>query len=197
MSTTTEKQSIMDKVTDVAPDLLATWMEDGNTVLIDVREDFEHVEERLSGAVHIPLGKLDAEAIRSAHQGKRVVFHCRTGRRSHDAANRHRQGEEPVFHLAGGIEGWKSAGRSVIRPAGGPRLPVMRQVQIVAGSLVALGVGLGVLVSTWFLIIAGFVGCGLIFAGVSGWCGMAVLLAAMPWNRGAIRSGSAAKCCAT
>ena len=58
----------------------------------------------------------------------------------------------------------------------------MRQVQIVAGSLVALGVALGVLVSPWMLILPAFVGCGLVFAGVSGWCGMARLLAVMPWN---------------
>jgi hypothetical protein len=59
----------------------------------------------------------------------------------------------------------------------------MRQVQITAGSLVALGTALGWFVSPWFLILSGFVGCGLMFAGLSGWCGMAMMLGRMPWNR--------------
>ncbi len=71
----------------------------------------------------------------------------------------------------------------VKRAPGAPRLPVMRQVQIAAGSLVVLGVALGVLASPWFLILPAFVGCGLVFAGATGWCGMARLLGAMPWNR--------------
>jgi len=55
-----------------------------------------------------------------------------------------------------------------------------------------LGVLLGVLVSPWFLILSGFVGCGLVFAGATGWCGMALLLARLPWNRPATSGGSSA-----
>jgi len=61
-------------------------------------------------------------------------------------------------------------------------IPVMRQVQITAGSLVVLGVALAA-VSPWFLALSAFVGCGLVFAGATGWCGMAKLLALMPWNK--------------
>ncbi len=59
----------------------------------------------------------------------------------------------------------------------------MQQVQIVAGSLVLLGVVLGYLLNPAFFLLSGFVGAGLLFAGLSGWCGMALLLAKMPWNR--------------
>jgi len=59
----------------------------------------------------------------------------------------------------------------------------MRQVQITAGSLVVLGIVLAVLYSPWFMALSAFVGAGLVFAGVSGFCGMANLLAFMPWNR--------------
>lgn len=62
-------------------------------------------------------------------------------------------------------------------------MPVMRQVQIAAGSLVVLGLALGWWVWPGFLGLSAFVGCGLIFAGATGWCGMARLLGAMPWNR--------------
>ena len=62
-------------------------------------------------------------------------------------------------------------------------IEIMRQVQITAGGLVFLGVILGVWVAPAFLGLSAFVGAGLMFAGISGWCGMAKLLALMPWNR--------------
>jgi hypothetical protein len=46
-----------------------------------------------------------------------------------------------------------------------------------------LGVALGALVSPTFYALAGFVGAGLMFAGATGFCGMARVFAAMPWNR--------------
>lgn len=179
---------------DIAPGLLASWIAAGEASIIDVREDYEHAEERIGGSASHPLSSFDPEAIRRGAGEKRVVFQCRTGRRSLEAAKRYRRGDEPVFHLAGGLEAWKAAGHSVIRPEKAPRLPIMRQVQIVAGALVALGVLLGVTVSAWFLAVAGFVGCGLMFAGLSGWCGMAELLAIMPWNKGLRRAGRSASC---
>jgi len=63
----------------------------------------------------------------------------------------------------------------------------MRQVQIVVGSLSAVGAILALAVNTWFAILPLLLGCGLIFAGISGTCGMALLLARMPWNRGQVR----------
>lgn len=59
----------------------------------------------------------------------------------------------------------------------------MRQVQIAAGALVLLGVILGYGVAPGFFLISGVVGAGLLFAGISGFCGMARLLMKMPWNR--------------
>jgi hypothetical protein len=67
--------------------------------------------------------------------------------------------------------------------APGAPMEIMRQVQVVAGTLILLGVGLGVLLSPWFFALSGFVGAGLVFAGVTGWCGMAKLLSRAPWNR--------------
>jgi rhodanese-related sulfurtransferase len=183
MSITTASVNGHVSVTDVSPEVLEGWLRSGTAVLVDVREAFEFAEERIEGARHAPLSTLDARALRREHAGARIVFHCRSGKRSLDAAQRCRMDGEPMFHLAGGIEGWKASGRSVVVPADAPKLPIMRQVQIVAGGLVAIGTLLGVLVTPWFFIVPGFVGCGLMFAGLSGWCGMAKLLALMPWNR--------------
>jgi rhodanese-related sulfurtransferase len=91
-------------------------------------------------------------------------------------------GHTEVYNLAGGISAWKDAGLPVERTAGAP-LPIIRQVQIVAGSLVVLGTVLGATVSPWFLLLSGFVGAGLVFAGATGICGMAALLLKLPHNR--------------
>lgn len=181
--TTKEATREAGAVVDVAPETARQWLERGDTVLVDVREDFEYAAERIEGAEHAPLSTFDPSAVRRLVGGRRVVFQCRTGNRSKDAALRFRDGDEGVFHLAGGIEGWKSSRLPTRRSESAPRIDVMRQVQMTAGSLVLLGVVLGVTVSEWFLLVSGFVGAGLLFAGASGWCGMAMLLGKMPWNR--------------
>lgn len=178
-----DQNSASSMVTDVAPELLERWLADNDTILIDVREDYEHAQEKIGGSVNRPLSKLDPESIRDEFGGKRLVFHCRSGKRSLDAAQRCKAEGDPAFHLVGGIEQWKASGRDVVRAEHGPRLPIIRQVMLVAGSLVAIGVALGAFVSPWFLILSGFVGCGLMFAGATGWCGMALLLGKMPWNQ--------------
>ena len=169
------------KLIEVSPELVEQWVLAGDAVLVDVREDFEHASERIENTRLHALSKFDAEQLRQECDRKRVVFHCRTGARSSQAAERF--GDEQVFHLQGGIEGWKASGRPVYRSASAPKLDIMRQVQIVAGSLIVIGVVLGTLVNPWFYGISAFVGCGLVFAGLSGWCGMAMLLGKMPWNK--------------
>lgn len=168
---------------DVAPELLERWLANGEAVLVDVREDFEHASERIDAAKHHALSKFDCDQLRVDCDGKRIVFHCRTGGRSAQAAAK--LGDEQVFHLCGGIEAWKALGLPVHRSASAPTLDVMRQVQIIAGLLILTGVVLGFIVNPMFFGISAFVGCGLTFAGLSGWCGMAFLLGRMPWNRGA------------
>ncbi|MBK8914170.1 MAG: rhodanese-like domain-containing protein [Phycisphaerales bacterium] len=170
-------------VVDVAPRMLADWLAHGQADLVDVREDFEHAAERILPSENAALSAFDAQRVRERHGDRRVVFYCRTGRRSADAARRFRASDEPVFHLAGGIEGWKSAGLTVERAPGAPRIDVLRQTHMSIGTLVLSGTLLGAFVSPWFLIVSGFMGAGLIFAGASGTCGMAMLIGKMPWNR--------------
>jgi len=172
------------QITDVDPAMLRDWLARGEAVLVDVREDFEHAAERIEGATLHSLSKFNPEEVQQRCGDKRVVFHCRSGNRSRDAATRFgSHSHESAFHLAGGIEGWKAAGLPTKKSASMPKVDVMRQVQMTAGSLVLIGVLLGAFVSPWFLVVSGFVGTGLLFAGASGWCGMAKMLALMPWNK--------------
>ena len=153
---------------------------DQGAVLVDIREADEHARERVPGARNNPLSRL---ATIEAPVGKAVIFHCRSGART--AANASRLAgvaDCEAYIIEGGLEAWKKAGLPVAVDRRQP-IEIMRQVQIVAGSLVLLGVVLGVWVAPAFLGLSAFVGAGLAFAGITGWCGMARLLAVMPWNR--------------
>ena len=159
-----------------------TMLDRGDAVLIDVREPDEHARERIEGARLAPLSRFDQEAL-ATERSKIAVFHCNSGNRTSPAAERLLgAGFEHAYQLEGGLQGWKRAGLPVIADAKAP-LPIMRQVQIAAGALVLLGIVLAVLVSPWFMVLAAFVGAGLIVAGTTGFCGMANLLLHMPWNR--------------
>lgn len=166
---------------------LRSWLDSGCAVLVDVRESFEHATERIEGARHVPLARIEPDSLKIEPPAERMVFHCRSGARSGKALERCQQALAAAgidaYHLDGGIEAWKSLGHPVEHPAGAPKLDIMRQVQIVAGSLVAGGTLMGVAFSNWFFVVPAFIGCGLVFAGISGYCGMARLLAMMPWNR--------------
>ena len=130
------------------------------------------------------MSRFDARALRLEHPDQTLIFQCKSGSRSADAARRFLKatGETETHQLAGGIEAWQAAGLPVERSAHAPKLDIMRQVQITAGGLVLLGV-LGSFIHPAFIGLSAFVGAGLVFAGVSGWCGMARLLGSLPWNR--------------
>lgn len=176
--------NVAPKPVDVRPAELQARLSGDDVVLMDVREPFEHSAERIEGAVPMPLGQLDPEALREKYPGKQIIFHCAGGKRSAKACAAFAEGQsEPTCHLVGGIEAWKQAGLPTLKPSKAGAISVMRQVQIASGSLVVLGLLLGYFVAEPFYLLSAFVGCGLVFAGVSGFCGMAKLLAAMPWNK--------------
>ena len=89
---------------------------------------------------------------------------------------------EPAYVLDGGLDGWKKAGLTTNADRKAP-IDIMRQVQITAGGIVVTGAVLAMAVNPAFIWLSAFIGAGLIFAGSTGWCGMAKLLSAMPWNR--------------
>lgn len=167
---------------DVDATTLKSWLEADSAVLVDVREPAEFAGEHISGAHLVPLSTFDPARVPQA-EGKKLVLHCQMGSRSAQAGRKLLEaGYTEVYHLREGLKGWKAAGYDT---EGSGRAPIAlnRQVQITAGSLVVLGTLLGVLVSPWFLLLSGFVGAGLVFAGITNTCGMAMLLAKLPYNR--------------
>jgi rhodanese-related sulfurtransferase len=181
---TTERAAVK----TVDPRTLQGWLARGEAMLVDVREPAMHAAERIPGARSVPAGALDPARL-EVPAGRRVVLHCEVGVASARAARQlAAAGRHDVYDLAGGIDSWKHAGLPVERDARAP-LPIIRQVQIVAGSLVVVGTALGAAVSPWFLLLSGFVGAGLVFAGATGFCGMAALLLRLPHNRRPLAAG--------
>lgn len=159
----------------------------GQVTLVDVREAVEYAGERIPGAISQPLSQFDPAQVPNPEE-KTVVVYCQSGNRSYRAAQQLvAAGWPTVVHLQGGITAWKRAGYPVERNANAP-ISLFRQVQIVAGSLVVLGTVLGATVSPWFLLLGGFVGAGLVFAGVTNTCALGMLLARLPYNRRAGQS---------
>ncbi len=153
---------------------------DAGARLIDIRGADEHARERIPGAINVPVDRI----VDLRCDGRPVVFHCRSGMRTaaHAGQLGAVAGDVPAYILEGGIDAWRQAGQPIVTDRSKP-LEIMRQVQITAGALVLIGVVLGLFVAPAFFGLSAFVGAGLMFAGVTGWCGMANLLRVMPWNR--------------
>jgi rhodanese-related sulfurtransferase len=148
--------------------------------LIDIRGPDEYAREHIPGASNIPLDRI-GELGKSPSP---VIFHCRSGMRTEANAARltAATGNAPAYILAGGIDAWRAAGQPTVRDKRQP-IEIMRQVQIAAGALVLVGVLLGYFWSPALFGLSAFVGTGLVVAGATGWCGMAQMLRAFPWNR--------------
>lgn len=153
--------------------------------LFDIRSTDEYAHEHIAQASLLPLENIaKGEKLPSFSEQDVVIFHCQSGRRTAQNSALLAGSVSPakVYLLEEGINGWKQQGLDVVRNKNQP-LPIMRQVQIAAGSLILAGTLLGYVLSPLFFLLSGFVGAGLLFAGISGFCGMATLLAKMPWNK--------------
>ena len=169
----------------ISPAQLCLLLGAGNPVeLLDVRTPPEFTNAHVPGARLIPLDDLDVESYLKHHEpGRPVYVLCQSGGRAAKAIEQFESfGCPDCVLVEGGTQAWIDTGFPVDRGAS-KVLPLMRQVQIVVGTLSAIGAALALLVSPWFVFLPLLIGCGLLFAGITGTCGMALLLARMPWNR--------------
>ncbi len=151
-------------------------------VLVDIRGADEYAREHIAQAQHIPMDQLSRQGIPN-NSANTVIFHCRSGHRTAiNASVLDNCVACEMYILEGGLDGWKKAGLPVVSDATQP-LELQRQVQIGAGVMILVGVLLGSLVSPWLYAIAGFVGVGMLVAGITGFCGLARVLMKMPWNK--------------
>ena len=151
--------------------------------LLDVRTPAEYETVHIRGAYNVPLDHLGEHGAEiRTNVTEPVVLVCQSGQRARKAEEALKSAGMPNLHvLDGGVSGWVAAGNPVLR--GAERLSLERQVRIAAGTLAAVGGALALLVDPLFAILPAFVGSGLVFAGATNTCGMAMLLTRLPYNR--------------
>jgi len=151
---------------------------------IDVRTAAEFRKIHAVGARNVPLDSLSDSVVAGIAASKRnVLLICKSGARARKAAERMASlGVAQPAVVEGGTDGWRAAGLPVEETSGGV-ISIDRQTRIFAGSMVLVGVVLGLTVHPAFFGVSGFIGAGLAFSGVTDTCGMARMLAVFPWNR--------------
>lgn len=147
---------------------------------VDVRSHDEFKSGHVPNAICIPLESIEMNCGNIPQDGL-VVLSCQSGKRSAKAYEiLHAKGFKNLAEMDGGFSAWTRAGLPIKKMQNS--VPIFRQVLITAGSLVLLGTVLGTTIHPNFYIVPALIGAGQIFAGISGWCGMAILLEYMPWN---------------
>lgn len=156
--------------------------------VLDVRSVAEYRAGHIPGAQLIPVDVLSEDALAqtfkrpSLGREETLYITCHTGPRARQAAERLQgAGYKNVTLIEGGTQRWEQLGLPVERC--GKALSLERQVQIAIGSLLVMKVLLGFSVHELFFALTALIGVGLIVAGTTRWCGMAKLIARMPWNR--------------
>jgi rhodanese-related sulfurtransferase len=153
--------------------------------LLDVRTPAEFQGEHAQDAVNLPLDRLskktwDQSKLSQSQEPLYVI--CQAGGRSSKAIQQlEAEGVQNLINVEGGTSAWIAAQLPTLKGHG--VISIERQVRITAGTLVFSGVVLGHFIHPYFYLLPALVGCGLIFAGLSDWCGMGLLLARMPWNK--------------
>jgi rhodanese-related sulfurtransferase len=181
--------------TSVTPTELQRLAQAGAVDILDVRTSAEFESAHIPGAVLVPLDKVDATTFLKARgdQRKPVYVVCHSGGRAQKAIEKfQRAGFGGCILVEGGTQAWLDAGLPVIR--GNRRtLSIQRQVQITIGIISGTGAALALTVHRGFALLPLLTGCGLLFAGLTGTCGLALLLAKMPWNRAPVDNSQS--CC--
>ncbi len=152
------------------------------TRLLDVRSAFEFNQEHIQGALNVPIDSLQSKIAELAQSKQDFIVLCRTGNRSPMAADMLLQsGISGVRVMQGGMTAWKKERLPVVKGEAGMSLE--RQVRLIAGTLVVSGIILSWFINPLFIYLPLFVGCGLIFAGLTDNCLMGMLLLKLPYNR--------------
>jgi len=149
---------------------------------INVCEPTEYKEKHISGVRSVPLSSLETHL--EEFSGKQTIYvHCRSGSRGKKAIDTLTAAgvTAELVNVEGGILAWDEAGHPTQSLTN--RLPLMRQVLLAAGTLILIGFSGTYVIHESFIFIIPLVGLGLVFSGATGWCGMAMLLSKMPWNK--------------
>lgn len=150
--------------------------------IIDVREPAEHMSSHIEGSELFPLSKLKGEDIK--HNKNTYIIYCQKGGRGKSACEKllAHNPDLDIYNISGGINEWINEGYSV-RKGEKSILPLDRQVQLSISTLLLVFCALSLTISTAFIWPIIFIATGLFVAGATGFCGLARVIALMPWNQ--------------
>ncbi len=180
----------------ISPAELNKRLDSGTPIaLLDVRTPAEHEKIHVPGVHLVPVDDLDPDTLAATDgfsKDRTIYILCHSGARAERAARKMEgKGFRDCVVVEGGTAAWAAAGLPVNR-TNRQTLPLNRQVQLVAGTMALAGAVLAVTVAPGWIFLSGFVGFGLVLAGATDFCPMAILLAKMPWNQGSKKTN----CCA-
>jgi len=156
----------------------------GDAILIDVREPDEFKIRHIPYAHSIPLSSVsNMMRFMDIPHDKKIIMQCLAGKRGEQACGIiHGNLKHDIFNIEGGLTAWEDSGLPVIGNKE-PKFSIFRQVQMIMGSLIAFLIFLGFWGLTFMFALAGLFAFALAVAGFTGWCGLALLLNKMPWNK--------------
>lgn len=167
-------------------------LKEDSAIALDVRTPVEFEEKHIDGSRHIPVDELTNQS-GQLDPSKKYYLVCQSGKRAERAHQiLAEKGFGDLTILQGGVGAWEQAGLPLNRTER-KVLPLMRQVQLAIGLGVLTFSLLAYFVNPAFAFGSAFFGAGLTMAGSTGWCGLALLLAKMPWNKA--DSPAKASCC--
>ncbi|MGK2848478.1 MAG: rhodanese-like domain-containing protein [Minisyncoccota bacterium] len=168
--------------TDTFKEVLNAEKENSSIDFINVCTPAEYKEKHIKGVRSVPLDEIEARS--NEFKDKKTIYvHCRSGRRGVVAIEKLRAlgVTAELVNVEGGLLAWEQAGYDTISLT--TRLPLMRQVFLTAGLIVFFASVATLAINPHFAYVALVVGIGLSVSGLTGWCGLALLLAKMPWNK--------------
>jgi rhodanese-related sulfurtransferase len=175
---------------EIKPEDLKNRQSASDVLILDVRTPAEFSACHITGAINLPLDRLTVEAAKNLAKDKtEILTICHSGKRSMLACQKLRDGGLNVRSISGGTVACEQQGLTVEKQSG--VISLERQVRIAAGALVLAGALGAILISPTLIYLSAFVGAGLVFSGVTDTCGMALVLARMPWNQ----ASSNSNCC--
>lgn len=158
-------------------------------VIIDVRERDEYELEHIEHSINVPLSSFTTvvPGVLTQLKDRKIIFMCRGGLRAIQALEQAKGLGFNDCHTysiyEGGIVKWVNNGNPIMKKTGKAPLPLMRQMQILMGTLFMIFASLGAFFDPLFSTITILFGGGLFMAGLTGDCAVAAILAKAPWNK--------------
>jgi len=173
----------MSEIKKISAEQFRACQKDPEHCVIDVRDRAEYAAGS-EAQVCWPLNEINSSTLSSfvkeqkLDPNKTVVLLCARGMRANQAAEKLRPLiPNPIAVVEGG--------HAALAEASGVKQPmsIERQVRIAAGSMVLIGIIGSYVIHPGFIFISAFMATGLIFAGITDWCGLGLLMMKMPWNK--------------